>query len=234
MSGGNGTSIALGINGADIVIDHSGAMFWPAMGLLAVADLHLEKGSSFAQRGSHLPPYDTRATITRLAEVATRYHPRHVICVGDSFHDGEAADRLADSDAADLRRLTNRCDWTWICGNHDVRPPTDWGGRIADDVVVGPLVFRHEARPRAGAGEVSGHFHPKAGFSVRGRYVSGRCFVSDGRRLILPAFGAYAGGLDVRDPAITSLFPDGCRICLIGRSRLHSMQCSVSVFAGEG
>ncbi len=164
----------------------------------------------------------------------TRYRPRHLICVGDSFHDGEAADRLADGDAADLRLLTSRCDWTWICGNHDVRPSTDWGGRVADDVVMGPLVFRYEAQPRAGAGEVSGHFHPKAGFSVHGRFVSGRCFVTDGRRLILPAFGAYTGGLDVPDPAIAGLFPDGCRICLIGRSRLHSMQCSVSVFAGEG
>ncbi|MGH6959919.1 MAG: ligase-associated DNA damage response endonuclease PdeM, partial [Dongiaceae bacterium] len=188
-----------------------------------VADLHLEKGSGFARRGSFLPPYDTRTTLARLADVVRRHRPEQVICVGDSFHDDGAADRLAGDDAILLRRLTVACDWTWICGNHDPRPPGTWGGSIAAELTIGSLTFRHEARPAAGRGEVSGHFHPKAGLSVRGRHVGGRCFITDGRRLILPAFGAYAGGLDVGDPAIAGLFRGQRLVLVIGRNRLHSL-----------
>jgi DNA ligase-associated metallophosphoesterase len=216
-------AVSLSLNGAEILADLTGAIFWPARRTVAVADLHLEKGSSFARHGSHLPPYDSRATLDRLADVVDRYRPERVICVGDSFHDRKAADRLAQGDADRLRQLTGRCDWTWICGNHDAQPPTAWGGRIAGDLALGPLVFRHEAFPRPVGGEVSGHFHPKAGLPVRGRHVGGRCFVTDGRRLILPAFGAYAGGLDVRDPAIATLFPNGFRALLIGRDKLHRL-----------
>jgi len=217
------TTGSIRINGVELIADLTGAVFWPAQRMIAVADLHFEKGSSFAEHGSHLPPYDTRTTLERLADVVSRHRPEHMVCVGDSFHDGRAADRLSRADADILRQLTSACDWTWICGNHDARPPIAWGGRIADDLAVGPLAFRHEALPQAGAGEVSGHYHPKAGLSVRGRYVGGRCFVTDGRRLILPAFGAYAGGLDVRDPAISELFPRGFRALLIGRDKLHRL-----------
>ncbi len=211
------------LNGAELLADLSGALVWPARRLVAIADLHLEKGSLFAQRGSLLPPYDTRTTLVRLADVVHRHRPERVICVGDSFHDDGAAERLSGEDAILLRQLTAAVEWTWICGNHDPRPPTIWGGAIAADVVLGPLIFRHEAIVAAGPGEISGHFHPKTGRSVRGRHVGGRCFVTDGRRLILPAFGAYAGGLDVDDPAIAGLFKGVRQALVIGRSRLHRL-----------
>jgi uncharacterized protein len=216
------TSLTFRLNGAELIADISGALVWPGQRTLAVADLHLEKGSAYARQGSLLPPYDTRATLERLAEAVARYRPVRVICVGDSFHDHGAGQRLALADQVRLRHLTAAHDWIWICGNHDPQPPADWGGRIFDEVVAGALVFRHEAVPQRGAGEVSGHFHPKAGLSVRGRHVGGRCFVTDGLRLILPAFGAYAGGLDVREPAIARLFPNGFQAHVIGRGKLHS------------
>lgn len=214
------TAIQLRLNGAEFLADHSGALVWPDKRTLAVADLHLEKGSSYARHGTQLPPYDTRTTLDRLAEVLARYRPETVICVGDSFHDVHAADRLSTDDQTRLSRLIESRDWIWIGGNHDPAPPAAWGGRSESVWMIGPVVFRHEADPRSAAGEVSGHFHPKAGLSVRGRHISGRCFVSDGRRLILPAFGAYAGGLDVRDAAIAGLFRTGFFAYLIGRSGL--------------
>jgi len=218
----NGTG-ALSVNGVRLLCDPSGALIWPERRTLVVADLHLEKGSAFAARGQLLPPYDTAASLARLAEAAGRHAAERVICLGDSFHDGKAAERLAPPDAATLRGLTARYDWTWICGNHDPAPPADWGGRVEHELVLGALVFRHEARPLVTvAGEVSGHFHPKAAVRLRAGRVSRPCFVSDGRRVILPAFGAYTGGLNVLDPAVAGLFPRGFQAHLLGREAIHA------------
>lgn len=211
------------LNGAELTADFSGALWWAERRLLVAADLHLEKGSGYARHGMLLPPYDTRETLARLEAVMARLKPAIVICLGDSFHDGDAAARLDADDIALLSRLTASCDWRWIAGNHDPAPPSDWGGRVESEIVLGPLAFRHEAAAGSAAGEVSGHYHPKATVQTRARRVSGRCFVTDGLRLILPAFGAYAGGLDVSDPAIGRLFPKGFDIHLIGRARVHSL-----------
>lgn len=211
----------LPLNGAALVADLTGALWWPDAALLAFADLHLEKGSSYAPRGTLLPPYDTRTTLQRMADAIARYRPRTVICLGDSFHDDGAAARLDDGDALVLRRLVDGRDWLWIAGNHDPKPPAGLGGRSVAEYAAGPLRFRHEAVFMTAPGEVSGHFHPKASVSHRGRRVTGRCFASDGRRLVLPAFGAYAGGLSVRDPALAALFPDGFAVWLLGRSSVH-------------
>lgn len=220
-------AVRIRLNGTELIADHSGAVVWQDRQTVVVADLHLEKGSSYARFGSQLPPYDSRTTLNRLGTVVARHRPKTVICIGDSFHDAEAGDRLSTDDQSLLSRLTESRDWIWICGNHDPAPPESWGGRRLPGLTVGPFTFRHEADPKNAAGEVSGHFHPKAGFSVRGRHMSGRCFVSDGRRLVLPAFGAYAGGLDVRDPAIAGLFRAGFFAYVIGRSRLFKIRYNV-------
>jgi DNA ligase-associated metallophosphoesterase len=142
--------------------------------------------------------------------------------VGDSFHDENAAERLAQADGDRLRELTGACDWIWIAGNHDPRPPADWGGRVEAEVTIAPLVFRHQALEGTRApGEVSGHYHPKARVRLRTGRASARCFVTDGRRLVLPAFGAYTGGLNVLDPAIARLFAKDFRVHLLGRQAIH-------------
>jgi DNA ligase-associated metallophosphoesterase len=205
--------------GETLLLDPSGALIWLAAGVVVVADLHFEKGSSYAPRGIVLPPYDTAATIADLARVLARHQPERVICLGDSFHDDEAGARIDPADRAALAGLVAGHCWFWIAGNHDPDPPA-LGGRVVRELAIGGLVFRHEAARVAPAGEISGHYHPKAGWRARGRHVGGRCFVSDDRRLILPAFGAYAGGLDVRDPAIARLFPDGFDVHLIARDRV--------------
>lgn len=217
-------SAELIVNGVRLIADPSGALIWPDAATLAVADLHLEKGSAYAQRGTLLPPYDSRATLDSLAAVIARVRPRRVICLGDSFHDLGAARRIDPGDAARLTELTGSVEWVWVLGNHDPAPPEDvpWAGRIETTVTLGALTFRHEAQLEGGAGEISGHFHPKAAIRTRARRVTGRCFVSDGRRLILPAFGAYAGGLDALDPAISDLFRRGFQAYLIGRTTVRA------------
>lgn len=210
------------VNGCGLQADVSGALFQPDAGALIVADLHLEKGSHFARRGQFLPPYDTRATLEKLARVIRRFRPRRVVCLGDSFHDAEAGDRIAAADRDALRRLVRAQRWTWILGNHDPAIPEDFGGECAAKVEIETLVFRHEPGPAPALGEICGHLHPKASVSTRGRRVTAACFVSDGNRLVMPAFGAYAGGLDALDPAIAGLFGRaGFRALLLGTERLH-------------
>jgi hypothetical protein len=216
-------SARITVNGAGLLADPTGAVFWPEQRMLVVSDLHLEKGSSFARRGQFLPPYDTRATLERLARVIQRYRPQRVACLGDSFHDGEAAGRLADQDRDTLRRMVAAHEWTWIAGNHDPAPPAELGGAVVPELALDGLLLRHQpANGALASGEVCGHFHPKAAITTRGQRITSPCFVTDGRRMVMPAFGAFTGGLDVLDQAIAGLFGrTGFRVLMIGRERLH-------------
>lgn len=186
------------VNGARLEPDPSGALYWPAERLLVVSDLHFEKGSAMAARGLGLiPPYDTATTLARLERLVAHHRPRLLIALGDSFHDAGAFARLSAEERHRLAQLAGRQETIWIAGNHDPAPPAELGGTVAEEVAIGPLVFRHEPRPGPSHGEVAGHLHPKARVLGRGRQVSSRCFASDELRVIVPAFGAYAGGLDV-------------------------------------
>jgi DNA ligase-associated metallophosphoesterase len=205
--------------------DLSGALFWEEQSLLVVSDLHLEKGSSFAARGVLLPPYDTVATLSRLAAVIARHDPRMVIALGDSFHDRNAHHRLSQPDREAIAALQMRRDWIWISGNHDPALPSDLGGVVASEVAIGPIAFRHE--PTGASGEVAGHLHPKARVSTRGRSMERRCFASDGERAVMPAFGAYTGGLNIRDAAFAKIFGSpGFLAHVLGDSRMHTIAAS--------
>ena len=201
------TSPALRVCGVGLTVLPEGALWWEHEKTLVVADLHFEKGSSFAARGIALPPYDTRTTLRRLQALVTRLRPRRLIALGDSFHDRAAETRMSAMDADALTMLTKTTDWIWITGNHDPVPPRRFGGVVHEEVEIGPLVFRHEPRAAPATGEVAGHLHPVAAVRVRGRRLRRRCVMSDGTRAILPAFGAYAGGLNVLDEAYHALMP---------------------------
>ncbi len=213
------TLLDLEVNGAALQIDPAGALWWPARQLLAVADLHFEKASSFARRGQLLPPYDTRATLARLALLVERHRPARLLCLGDSFHDVGGPERLEADDLAALAALSGTTEILWVEGNHDPGVLPAGLGNLVAEIAIGPLLFRHAAEARFAGGEVSGHYHPKASVHGGARRVTGRCFVTDGRRLILPAFGALTGGLDVRDQAYAPLFPRGFEVVLLGERR---------------
>ncbi len=202
-----------------------GALYWPAAQALIVADLHLEKGSSFAGRGHLLPPYDSRATLATLAQVVEACQPRCVLCLGDSFHDEAAPSRLPPPEQRTLSELALGRDWLWVAGNHDPRPGQGLAGDVVGEAVIGAIAFRHRAADDLAGAEVSGHWHPKLELSVNGRRLRGRCFVVGDDRVILPAFGAFTGGLTVRDPAIAGLFPNGFTAYVIGYRRIHRLPC---------
>ena len=214
--------LSIAVNGETLMLDRSGAAWWPAERTLVVADIHFEKGSAFARRGQLLPPYDTRSAIRRLEAVMARLTPRRVIALGDSFHDGEAGGRLDREERDRLKALVAGADWIWVEGNHDPEPPAWLGGAIAHEAAIGRLAFRHLPGEGPCPGEVAGHLHPVATVRWHGMGVRRRCFASDGSRLLLPAFGAYAGGLDVRDGAVAGLFAGGYAVYALGRERVYA------------
>lgn len=217
------TETVIRVNGETLLLEPAGALYWPSERTLVFADLHFEKGSSFAFGGQLLPPYDTRSTLKRIVALADRHRPARIIALGDSFHDRDAANRLDEFECAALRSLAQRAEWIWIEGNHDPAPPVWLGGRVASEIAIGGLLFRHEPSRDPVAGEIAGHLHPCLSVTRRGRSLRRRCFVSDGRRMVLPAFGAYAGGLDAREPALASLFSSSMLAYLLGARRVYAI-----------
>ena len=231
-------SLSVLVAGEACVLRCSGALWLPAHGALIAADLHLEKGSAFAMRGQMLPPYDSRATLDRLEGEIAALDPASVILLGDNFHDTRAIPRMAADDRARLDRLAHGRDWLWLEGNHDraalardaeslARLP----GRIVGDMTLGALRLTHEPGVLSAdddrRGEVAGHLHPAARVAAYGRGVRRPCFVTDGGRIVLPAFGAFTGGLNVRDPAIAGLFAAPPLAAALGRDRVHALDWSV-------
>lgn len=213
----------ISVAGVSLIADPAGGLYWPEQQLLVVSDLHLEKGSAFATRGILLPPYDTAVTLERLGGLLARYPAGTVVALGDNFHDQGGPARLAAADRATLSALQRGRDWVWISGNHDPDPPGGIGGDFARSLALGPLRFRHEPSVPTAEGEIAGHLHPSARIHQRGRTLTRRCFAHDGRRLVMPAFGAYAGGLNIRHAAFVEVFGAlAFTVHLLGKNRLYT------------
>ena len=215
----DGGSLAVTIAGAAALLRASGAMWLPASRALVVADLHFEKGSAYAARGQMLPPYDTADTLKRLAREVQAHDPSVVVFLGDSFHDAGGELRMAPCDVAFLTELAAGRRLVWVVGNHDADGPRTLPGEVVEDIRVESLRLRHEPEPGAERGEAAGHLHPCARVAATGGAIRRRCFVTDGARVVLPAFGAVAGGLNLRDAAFAALFPPPPLAVVLGREQ---------------
>jgi DNA ligase-associated metallophosphoesterase len=213
----------IGLVGLDLLPDLAGALYVPDFAALLVADLHLEKASSLARRGVHLPPYDTRATLELLSFSLAASRPKRLIFLGDSFHDDEGHLRIDPTDVAELGRLTRGIDLIWLAGNHDPSPPASLGGHHAAEIALGPITLRHIPGSLSGDDiEVAGHLHPSASLAQRGRSLRRKCFVGHERRLVMPAYGSFTGGLSVSAAPFQAIFPDGAfHVWMIGGKAIH-------------
>ena len=217
----------------EAMIPHvSGALYWPEASTLIASDLHFEKGSAFAAKGQMLPPYDTRATLKALSAAIDQFTPDRVIALGDSFHDGEAGERISNEDMRAIQTLAGAREWIWITGNHDEVLPDGIGGQVAEEFVYGALAFRHEPLEGDIAGEICGHFHPCVRLRAKGRRLRRRCFVTDGARLIMPAFGAFTGGLEISDEAYDGLFDGDLSVFAMGRDKVYAIEAKALARAG--
>ncbi len=207
--------------GHRLTIDRSGAAYIPGHSTLIVSDLHLEKGSRAAAAGRLVPALDSLDTLLRLRQTIERYRPARVVCLGDSFHDQRAGERMAEKDRVALDSLCGLADeWVWISGNHDPEMPAFCGGETRGEIQIGGLILRHEPDPARDAPQIAGHFHPKVNVPAAGHRFSGRCFCVFDGLLIMPAFGAYTGGLSCSDPAIRSLHGSVPKIYMLHASKL--------------
>ncbi len=215
--------LRLRIRGVEIVCRAAGALWVETEALLIVADLHLEKGSSFATRGQMLPPYDTRDTLARLEAEVAFLSPRLIVFLGDTFHDRGGEGRLDTDDHGRVEALALGRTLLWLAGNHDRDAPRILPGDTADLFSVAGLDLVHEPTTTPEGLEVAGHLHPCARVRGKGATVRRRCFVTDGERVILPAFGAYAGGLNVRDVAFGRLLKRRPLAGVLGTGRVHAI-----------
>jgi uncharacterized protein len=200
----------------------SGALYWPGERALIVSDLHLEKGSSFAAKGQMLPPYDTRETLRKLAEVIDTYDAETVIALGDSLHDMRAASRMDGEDQETLKILQEDREWIWVAGNHDPVASKSLGGTAVKALRVEGIRLCHEPRTGAVTHEIAGHLHPAARLVMYGTSIRRPCFIGNGYRLVMPAFGAFAGGLNILDVAFDPLFGnDGLKVWMLGQEGLY-------------
>ena len=205
--------------------DPLGALYLPETRLLVVSDLHLEKGAAFARRGMMLPPYDTMATLTVLEAVIARHDPAIVVSLGDNFHDRAGSAHLPEIFRARIAAMARGRDWIWINGNHDPDGTVDLPGQSADELHHAGLVFRHEPSLLSPAGEIAGHLHPAATVVRREKAVRRPCFATDGKRLLMPAFGLMSGGLDLRHKAMAGLFDRQSLVAhMLGRDRIYSVR----------
>ena len=213
--------LAMNVHGEEVLMRCSGAAWLAASRALIVADLHFEKGSAYAAKGQMLPPYDTRETLDRLEAEVAATQPAVLVFLGDSFHDGRGEGRLHGEDGARIAALATGRTLAWVVGNHDADGPKSLPGETVDELALGALTLRHEPQPGGQAGELAGHLHPAVRVKGKGRTVRRRCFVTDGARMVLPAFGAYAGGLNVKDKAFAELFAVKPLAGALGRGRVH-------------
>ncbi len=214
-------SMSIAFAGLDLTLDHSGAAYLPACRTLLVSDLHLEKGSRFAARGRLVPALDSHDTLLRLERAIEAYLPRRVVCLGDSFHDERAGERMVAVDRAALSVLCARVEeWVWIAGNHDPDAPVLCDGQRRAALDVEGVALRHEPTVLRRTPEIVGHFHPKARVPAGGYRFSGRCFCVSGDLLIMPAFGAYTGGLSCTNSALRSLHRSEPKIFVLHASKI--------------
>jgi DNA ligase-associated metallophosphoesterase len=204
----------------------SGAMWLERERTLVVADLHFEKGSSYAARfGQMLPPYDTRETLDRLdRETRPALARDGLIFLGDSFHDGGGEARLAAEDG--LRRLEGLAlgrELVWAVGNHDADGPKVLPGEIIDEAEIAGLTCATSPCPASSSARWRATCIPRPRSPAAAPPIRRRCFVTDGQRLVLPAFGAFTGGLNILDEAFAPLFGGPPLAAALGPRRVHAV-----------
>ena len=219
--GGGKPAIEIEFAGLALTLDHSGAAYASAHGTLIIADLHLEKGSRAASKGRLLPALDSRDTLHRLKRAIEAYRPERVVCLGDSFDDILAGERMATVDKEELSSLCASVgQWIWLGGNHDPETPAFCGGATLSQVEIADIVLRHEPDVARAAPQIVGHLHPKASVPAGGYRFSGPCFCVSDDLLIMPAFGAYAGGLSCRSRPVRSVLKSEPKLFMLHASKV--------------
>jgi metallophosphoesterase superfamily enzyme len=209
------------LSGKSLVADSTGALFWPAENTLIVADLKLSHCSYLEGEDVLLPPYDTVSAFEKLEEALDRYDPGRVVALGNSFA-GCESNSLSPHQKDWLLDMMEGRDWYWVVGPEGTQPPGGIGGTAVPQIMLTGIKFRAEAVRAPVANEIAGGLHPVAQISHYGHVTRGRCFVSNGMRLVLPSIGDYSAGTNVLSPDYDPfLGQGGLFVWFISRGRVH-------------
>ena len=165
----------------------------------------------YAERGTLLPPYDTRETLARLAEVDRPLRARHASSRSATACTMRgAAERIGADDLEISAALQEDREWIWIAGNHDPEiAERARRARLLDDLEVAGSRCATSRRPAASRTRSPATCTPPPSSPCTATTIRRPCFVGNGRRLVMPAFGAFTGGLNVLDDAFEPLFGNG-------------------------
>src|SRR5271165_570812 len=194
--------------GKAMIADSTGALFWPAENTLIVADLQLSRCSYLEGEDVLLPPYDTVSAFEKLEDAIDRYDPARVVALGNSFA-GCSAEGLGPHQKDWLLDMMEGRDWYWVVGQDSVPPLDSIGGIVVPQIILSGIKFRAEALRAPVANEIAGGLHPVAQISHYGYVTRGRCFVSNGMRLVLPSIGDYSAGTNVLSPDFDPFLAQG-------------------------
>jgi uncharacterized protein len=211
--------------GQQLIADNSGALFWPGEQALLVADPSLGSGVNGALAGANGasgPGASARQTLINLAAAMDRYEPATVIVLGDCLHaDGVAAGMTAD-DLEVLRILQEDRTWIWVTGHAHRPAPPQLGGSTCAELTMAGIALRPRPTPGLATHEIAASMRPEAHISIHGYSLRRACFVGNRQRLLMPAFGATAGGVNVLSEPFRPLFgAGGMAVWMLGQEGLY-------------
>lgn len=196
------------LGGRSFVADPTGALYWPAENTLVVADLHLATCSYLEGDDVVLPPYDTASAFEKLEDAIDRYDPDRVVALGNSFG-GFSSEGLSQHQSDWLQDMMEGREWYWVMSADHAMPPEALGGTAVPHLMLGGVKFRADPVRAPVANEIAGGLHPVAQVSHYGHPVRGRCFVTNGMRMILPSLGDYSLGQNVLSSSFDPLLSQG-------------------------
>ena len=220
-------SIKKNIKGEKFVFDKSGSIFLEDLNTLIFSDLHLGKSLSFANLGNFIPPFDLDETLLNLKSIIEKYKPKRLISLGDSFHENKSIHKMERKYVNIINNLLHKIDITWIEGNHDSNLlfKEKIQGNFKNFYKLKNFKFVHSKSEidELNIFEFSGHYHPKVTLKFNGLNYSYKCFILTDNFCILPSFGTYTGGLDIKSNALKKILPINKQIIILGNNKIKEI-----------
>jgi DNA ligase-associated metallophosphoesterase len=194
--------LSIQLAGAELWLLADKAIYYPAERALLIADAHFGKAAAYRKLGQPVPHGTTDDNLQRLDALLAAYDCEHLIFLGDFLHapESHAAGTLAALQA--WRERHTSLAITLIRGNHDKRagdpPPHLRITVVPEPLLLGPFALQHEPDPHPTHHVLAGHVHPTYRLFGRGRQrLRLPCFYVLQHVSVLPAFGAFTGGMNI-------------------------------------
>lgn len=208
-----GASVSVEFAGQRLVLLPQRGVWWPARGVLLIADLHLGKPASFRDAGAPVPEAVTRRDLDRLSALITVLAPERLVVLGDLAHDRIAWREATLRQFGAWRERHESITVTLVRGNHDRRaddPPAAFAVEVVEPGWrLGPIAMHHE--PTGDGPALCGHLHPAITVHTRRKAdrLRAPCFWFSRTLGVLPAFGSFTGGATITPGAGDRVFAVG-------------------------